>query len=129
MESTDRNAKDLQKIQLPAVNAILPRVKPHSRALPQASGAMPRTKAVECYRCSGTHFATECQHKDTECKFCKKKGHLARVCRSKKAETNRPPQQRKKTRRANPQQTHTVVATDTAENDTDASVYTLFKCI
>ena len=73
MESADCNAKDLQKTQLPAVNALFSQVKPHSRAPPQALGAMPRTKAVECYHCGGTHFATECQHKDTECKFCKKK--------------------------------------------------------
>ena len=59
--------------------------------------------------------------------ICKKKGHLARICRSKKTETNRPPQQCKKTRRANPQQTHSVVASNTVENDTDASAYTLFN--
>ena len=40
---------------------------------------------------------------------------------------NRSPQQRKETKRANPQQTHSVVATDTVENDTYASAYTLFK--
>ena len=89
---------------------------------------MPRTRAVECYRCGGPHFATECLHKDAECKNYKKKGHLARVCRSKKAETNRPSQRHKKTRRTNPQQTNSVVATDTPEtNDTDASAYTLFN--
>ena len=54
MESADRKAKDLQKTQLSAVNALLPQVKPDSRAPPQASGAMSRTKAVECYRCGGT---------------------------------------------------------------------------
>ena len=121
MESADRNAKDLQKTQLPAVNALSPQMKPHSRAPPQALGDIP------CYRCGGPHLATECQHKDSECKFCKKKRHLVRVCHSKKAETNIPPQQHKKTRRTNPQQAHSVVATDTAENDTDASAYTLFN--
>ena len=104
MESADRNARDLQKTQLPAVNVLSPQAKPPSRAPPpQASGATSRTRAVECYRCGGPHFATDCQHKDTECKSCKKKGHLACVCRGKKTETNRPPQQHKKARRANPQ--------------------------
>ncbi len=43
------------------------------------------TKAeITCYRCGGNHLATVCRHKDTECGFCKKKGHLARVCRAKK---------------------------------------------
>ena len=39
MESADHSAKDLQKIQLPAANALSPQAKPHSRASPQASGA------------------------------------------------------------------------------------------
>ena len=123
MESADRNAKDLQKTPLPAVNTISPMVKP--RAPPSVT---PHTRAVECYRCGGPHFATECLHKDSECKNCKKKGHLARVCRSKKAKTNRPSQRHKKTQRTNPQQTNSVVATDTAEtNDTNASAFTLFN--
>ena len=74
------------------------------------------------------HLATECQFKDTECHLCKKRGHLARVCRSKKADSGRPPQNRNKMKRvANYQKTHSVVATGTAENDTDTSVYTLFN--
>ena len=93
MESADRNAKDLQKTPLPAVNAISPLVKLHSRAPPSAT---PRTRAVECYRCGEPHLATECRHKDSECKNCKKKGHLACVCRSKKAETSRPSQNTRK---------------------------------
>ena len=109
MESADRNAKDLQKTPLRGVNAISPLVKLHSRAPPSAT---PRTRAVECYRCKGPHLATECQHKHSECKNCKKKGHLARVCRSKKAEPSRPSQKHKKTRRANPQHTNSVVAGD-----------------
>ena len=75
MESAERNARDLQKSQHPqAVNVL----KNHSAA-PQ------RTRTVECYHCGGAHLATECRFKDTECRLCKKKGHLARVCRSKKA--------------------------------------------
>ena len=62
MESADRNAKDLQKTQLPVVNALSPQMKPHSRAPPQTSGAIPYTRAVECYRCGGPHLATKCQH-------------------------------------------------------------------
>ncbi|XP_065915317.1 uncharacterized protein [Dysidea avara] len=127
MESADHNAKDLQKTQLPAVNAVRPPVKTHSKAPPQSTGNVSCTRVVKCYRCGEPHLATECQFKDTECHLCKKKGHLARVCRSKKAGTGRPPHQRKKTKRAYSQKTHSVVATETAENDTDASAYTLFN--
>ena len=126
MEAADRNARDLQKAQIPAVNAVRPPAKKHFKAPPKSAGDRPtsRTRVVECYRCGGPHLATECQYKDSECHLCKKKGHLARVCRSKKAESGRPPQNRQMKR---PQKTHSVVATETAENDTDASAYTLFN--
>ena len=60
----------------------------------------PGTGQKTCYRCGGNHLAPACKHKDTECNFCKKKGHLARVCRSKKRhedetkETKKPPQKK-----------------------------------
>ena len=38
----------------------------------------------ECHRCGGKHQASSCKFKDYECHFCKKKGHLAAVCRKKK---------------------------------------------
>lgn len=35
----------------------------------------------KCYRCgSGAHLASVCKHKDAVCNFCKKVGHLQRVC-------------------------------------------------
>ncbi|XP_062557343.1 uncharacterized protein K02A2.6-like [Armigeres subalbatus] len=35
----------------------------------------------KCYRCgSEAHLASVCRHKDTVCNFCKKLGHLQRVC-------------------------------------------------
>ena len=33
-----------------------------------------------CYCCGGPHFAPQCKFKDTICRYCKKKGHLAQVC-------------------------------------------------
>ena len=45
-----------------------------------------------CYRCGVRHRGV-CRHKDTICHACGKKGHLARVCRSKNKQTNRKPQQ------------------------------------
>ena len=59
----------------------------------------PGTGQKTCYRCGRDHLAPTCRHKDTEYDVCKKKGHLARVCRSKKhedetKETKKPPQRR-----------------------------------
>ena len=38
-----------------------------------------------CYRCGGHHFQHFCPFKSSECHFCGKKGHIAKVCRSKGA--------------------------------------------
>ena len=75
MESADRNAKDLQK---PLAVHVLKNQSP-SRVPGQSS------RTDECYRCGGAHLATDCHFKDSECRWCKKKGHIARVCRRKKA--------------------------------------------
>ncbi|CAI5647636.1 unnamed protein product [Oreochromis niloticus] len=39
---------------------------------------------VECYWCGGAHFAKDCVFKESTCHNCKKKGHLAKKCRSTK---------------------------------------------
>lgn len=46
---------------------------------------------VTCYRCGGPHLAPKCKMKDVECLYCKKKGHLARVCRSKAQQQKKKP--------------------------------------
>jgi hypothetical protein len=44
------------------------------------------TVHFQCYRCGGkNHSSQVCRYKDTECRYCKKIGHLARVCNKKKA--------------------------------------------
>ena len=37
-----------------------------------------------CYRCLGRHSPASCKHRTTECLACKKVGHLARPCKTKK---------------------------------------------
>ena len=39
-----------------------------------------------CYRCGGKHAPRDCRFKDAVCHSCKKRGHLARVCRSKRTQ-------------------------------------------
>ena len=41
-----------------------------------------------CYRCGGKHDPSQCSFREYECHYCKKKGHLAKVCRKKAASTN-----------------------------------------
>ena len=48
-----------------------------------------------CYRCGGeSHSASTCRFKETICNKCKKRGHLARACRSGRANLGRQRQQR-----------------------------------
>ena len=44
---------------------------------------------LKCYRCNGRHKANDCQFKSKECYVCKKKGHIAKVCRSKSFRSHR----------------------------------------
>ena len=77
LETAERNAKELQAAQVPkfaTVHAVHP--KPQERRSPSS----PRT----CYRCGGNnHHPSKCRFKDAECHYCKKRGHIVRVCRSK----------------------------------------------
>ncbi|XP_049522593.1 uncharacterized protein K02A2.6-like [Dermacentor silvarum] len=45
-------------------------------------------KHVSCYRCGDAHYATECPHIRKICSYCRKVGHLARVCQSRDAGSN-----------------------------------------
>ena len=56
---------------------------------PQYSGSKkqgsprPVQEKPECFRCGGKHHPSSCPCKEYVCHFCKKKGHLAKVCRKK----------------------------------------------
>ena len=74
MEAADRNAKDLQE-RAAGIHAV--------RKQDRAEGPRRGTSTATCYRCGGKHLATACRFRDSECHNCGKKGHLAKVCRSK----------------------------------------------
>lgn len=38
---------------------------------------------VTCYRCGDGHLASSCKHVNTTCNYCRKRGHLSKVCNSK----------------------------------------------
>ena len=46
-------------------------------------GSHEKGQRKPCYRCGGTgHGPDKCFHKDKQCLKCKKKGHIARACKS-----------------------------------------------
>ena len=82
----------------------------------------PSTPVLEnCSRCGGKHAAASCRFKDAECYLCHKKGHLARVCRSKAGQSTRE-RRRSRTDRAS-SDTHTLQMGE--EGGADAA-YALF---
>ena len=49
----------------------------------------PPAAAGKCYRCGRGHLSSECPCREYVCHFCKKKGHLSKMCR-KKGKGNKP---------------------------------------
>eukprot|EP00117_Sycon_ciliatum_P012587 scpid91167/ scgid13601/ len=48
-------------------------------------GTTTNTSTKKCFRCtSDLHMANKCPHRNTECRFCKKTGHLERACLAKR---------------------------------------------
>ena len=83
IEVAERDTKNL-KAERSHGNPVL---YSHNKERGKSSMKMSPSKnkgEIICYRCGGNHLANVCRHKDTECGFCRKKGHLARVCRAKR---------------------------------------------
>ena len=56
---------------------------PGGGARQQMTVRRPTQPWCKCYQCGGNHFPGKCRFKDSECHYCGKKGHIAKVCRSK----------------------------------------------
>ena len=57
-------------LPLPGVN--------YSRTFKHSKGKIPsKRENPTCYKCGGPHLAPACKFINSECKFCKKKGHIA----------------------------------------------------
>ena len=72
MESAAKNSTDMQSM----ISNPSPTQPVHSVEKKELD------RVVECFRCGGHHFASACQFKNSDCNACGKKGHIARVCRS-----------------------------------------------
>ena len=87
-EAAAHDCKQLQDRQKPLlpVNRMNHKPGTGSKKIP-GGGASAQS---DCYRCGGKHQAAQCRFKEYECHFCRKKGHLASVCRKKKARSSKP---------------------------------------
>ena len=76
METVEKDIEDLQGTQNQGswVN--------HVGSTRRKSPTTTNSQDTQCYQCGGKHAAPICSYKDVECYKCKKKGHLARACRS-----------------------------------------------
>ena len=85
-EAARNDAKRLQdhREEVRSAEARPTETEEKSAALNRVTRNTPRTDShgkTECHRCGGKHPAACCKFKDYECHYCKKKGHLASVCR------------------------------------------------
>lgn len=76
IETAANNTKDIRKANNNMHSTEMHHVSQSVRGKPR--------ELLECYRCGGAHFAKDCVFKDSTCHNCKKKGHLAKKCRSTK---------------------------------------------
>ena len=76
METAEKDIEDLQGTQ--NQGSLVNHVGSTRRKSPTTTNS----QYTQCYRCGGKHAAPTCSYKDVECYKCKKKGHLARACRS-----------------------------------------------
>ena len=83
-------------------------------------------KTKRCYHCgSDRHKGKDCRHKETECNNCKKKGHLARVCRASTAYKPPNASQSGKGRDSQKKDTNWVSETEDYEHYPDNAILTV----
>ena len=81
---------------------------------------------ASCYRCGGSHPQNQCRFREAECHFCHKKGHISKVCNSKKRLGQQPERRKHET-------TFLVTSADTGSpteltsRSDDDPVYSLFS--
>lgn len=82
-ETVDREAASLAGGAVQLISDKYQAKKRGETSAQQQRGEPKSDNSMACYRCGGKdHVAPDCRFKNAECRNCKKKGHLARVCRS-----------------------------------------------
>lgn len=86
IEAAERDSKNLKTMDkssliLPGKQVLYQQAKAHFDKSPAPS----QRRNITCYRCGGPHLAPACtlKYEDVECSYCKKKGHLVKVCKAK----------------------------------------------
>lgn len=79
IEAAERDAKKLGS----SGDAVTTTPPPHTSIHHTHNPPRSSSSTLTCYRCGEPHLATHCRHKDTVCRFCKKRGHIAKVCKTK----------------------------------------------
>ena len=79
----------------------------------QQGRTTPPSGTTECHRCGGRYSASGCLCREFVCHFCKKKGHLAKVCRRKN--------------RYRTEQANAVTAEESITESHQSEEYTLFQ--
>ncbi|XP_068707834.1 uncharacterized protein [Montipora foliosa] len=91
-EMAEKESKQLQSnsnlsAKVQAVHSVPKESSPAHPVNKQQSATTRKTHAKFCFRCgSSQHLANKCIHNTSVCNFCKKKGHIAKVCFKKKKE-------------------------------------------
>ena len=128
MEAAERDTKDLMRGSSSGVQPQTPSVH-HSQAGKSSSASYSRRADytgrrdhhITCFRCGGDHLAPACkfQKSELECAICKKKGHIARVCKA-KAQVGSTPHKKQ------PKRNHYLDA-DSADAPAEGTYSALFK--
>ena len=108
MELADKDSKELIGSAKSAVNYVARRGEKPSAS---SSGGNRKMTTSPCYHCGGTnHKPDQCRYANAVCHQCNKKGHLQRVCRSKKvySDGRTPFKKKSKTRPRDPSSVHHV---------------------
>lgn len=119
MEAAVQNAKDLSlKMANDAQQS-----QPVNRMDEKQRGNQQDPRVNDCGRCGGKHDSQQCKFRDAECFVCRKKGHIARKCRSRPKESGKY-QRKEDTPNSGNRNKYLDIQ---EESDEDGEIYTLLS--
>ncbi|XP_071145297.1 uncharacterized protein [Mytilus edulis] len=121
METAEKNAQDIQASG--TIGTFQKQINKVSKSYTRNNSG--NSKQGDCYRCGGNHLAAECRFKDAKCHSCKKKGHIAKKCRSKSDNGKLSENHREFKSRFKPR-AHFMEQDETSESESENEVYSVF---